>query len=92
MENAIQKATKKAIKLAGSQTALAKVCGISAQALGQQIRKGAILPNHCITIEKQYPGEIDRYELNPAHFGHGQVSSDCVVIVLQNFQTTSKTI
>ncbi len=87
MENAISKA----IRLAKNQSGLAKVCGISPQAMGKQIKKGYILPDHCITIEKQYPGQISRYELNPDHFGAGG-GSDCVVIVLQNFKCTSTTI
>ncbi len=88
MDNAIQKA----IKLAGSQSALARVLGISPSALGQQLKNGRILPDHCIAIEKQYPGEISRYELHPEHFGHGQPQADCVVIVLQNFRSKSTTI
>lgn len=87
MENAI----KKAISLAGSQRALARVVGISAQALGLQIRAGVIRPKHCIAIEKAFPGDISRYDLNPEHFGNVPVA-DCTVIVLQNFQAQSKTL
>ena len=87
MQNAIQKA----IKLAGSKSALAMKLGISPQALGQQISKGRILPDYCIAIEKLYPGEITRNELDPEHFG-ALVSSDCVVIVVQSIQSTSKTV
>lgn len=88
----MQKAIEKAINLAGSQSALAKVLGISAQALGQQIRKGGILPAHCIAIEKLYPGQISRYDLDPEHFGTAQPNADCLVIVLQNFESTNTTI
>ncbi len=88
MENAISKA----IRLAKNQSGLAKVCGISPQALGAQIKNGNILPKYCIKIENEYPGQISRYELNPEHFGNGQTTADCVVIVLQNFKCTSKSI
>jgi DNA-binding transcriptional regulator YdaS (Cro superfamily) len=88
MENAITKA----IKLAGNQSKLARLVGISPQALSRQIRDGNILPKHCITIENCFPGEIFRNELNPQHFGNIQPESGCVVIVLQNFQSTSTTI
>jgi len=88
----MQKAIQKAIKLAGSQSKLARVCGISPQALGKQIAKGIILPEHCITIEHQFPGEISRYELHPTHFGKSVPTSDCVIIVLQNFECESTTI
>jgi DNA-binding transcriptional regulator YdaS (Cro superfamily) len=87
MHNAIVKA----IKLAGSQSALAKCIGISPQALGQQLRKGVILPKHCIAIEEAFHGDITRYELNPEHFGAVR-SSNCVVLILQNLETTSTTI
>jgi DNA-binding transcriptional regulator YdaS (Cro superfamily) len=88
----MQNAINKAIKLAGSKSALARVLDISPQALGQQIRNGGILPDHCIAIEKKFPGQITRYELDPEHFGAELPASDCVVIVLQNFQSTSKTV
>lgn len=86
----MQNAIKKAIKLAGSQTELAKILGISPQALSKQLRaKGTVLPKHCLTIESAFPGELTRYELDPEHFGTGAQSSDCTIIVLQNFQTIS---
>lgn len=88
MENAI----KKAIKLAGSKTNLARVVGISPQALGAQIRNGKILPDACIAIEKGFPGEISRYELDPDHFGVEPTAPDYVVILLQNFKSTTTTI
>lgn len=88
----MQNAIAKAIKLAKSQSGLARVLGISPQALSKQIRKGRILPEHCIVIERQYLGEITRYELDPDHFGPGDPASDCVVIVLQNFKNTSTTV
>jgi DNA-binding transcriptional regulator YdaS (Cro superfamily) len=88
----MQNAIEKAIKLAGSQSKLAQLLGISAQALGQQLKQGGILPSHCIAIEKLYPGQISRYDLDPEHFGTGQIDPDCVVIVLQNFRTESNNI
>jgi DNA-binding transcriptional regulator YdaS (Cro superfamily) len=87
----MQNAITMAIKLAGNKSALAKRIGISPQALGQQLRKGYILPQHCIAIEKQFPGEITRYDLNPEHFGQ-PVTSDCVVLILQNLGTKTTTI
>lgn len=88
MQNAIQKA----IDLAGNQRKLAAVIGISAQALGVQLRAGRIRPEHCITIENAFPGQISRYDLDPEHFGKAAPNGECVVIVLQNFQTTTTTI
>lgn len=86
----MQKAIEHAIKLAGSQTKLAKILGISPQALSAQLRKkGTVLPAHCKTIESAFPGELTRYELDPEHFGAGAPASDCTIIVLQNFQTIS---
>lgn len=81
-------ATEKAIKLAGSQSKLAKVLGITPQALGQQLQAGKILPHHCIAIEQKYPQDISRYDLDPEHFG----SRECVVIVLENYKVASTTI
>lgn len=88
----MQNAIEKAIKLAGSQSKLAQELGISPQALGQQLSKGGILPEHCITIEKLYPGQITRYELDPEHFGTGHQDPAVVVIVLQNFETVRASI
>lgn len=88
MENAI----RKAIKLAGSQSALARVVGISPQAMGVQIRRGQITPEHCVAIEKAFPGAITRHELRPDHFGVPAQAAECVVIVLQNFQSESTTV
>jgi DNA-binding transcriptional regulator YdaS (Cro superfamily) len=82
----------KAIKLAGTQSKLAKVLGISPQALSKQISKGVILPKHCIALEKLYPGQITRYELNPEHFGESVPNNDYTVVVLQNIQSVSKSI
>lgn len=89
----MQNAIEKAIKLAGSQTKLAKILHITPQALNNQIRaKGKILPVHCIAIEKHFEGAITRYELDPEHFGAGPSASDCTIIVLQNLNTTDKTL
>lgn len=88
----MQNAINKAIKLAGSKSKLARALGISPQALDQQLKNGGILPNYCIAIEKKFPGEISRYELDPEHFGAELPASDCVVIILQNLQTTTKII
>ncbi len=87
----MQNAIELAIKLAGSQAALAKAIGISPQALSQQIRKGALRPKHCIAIEEAFRGEITRYDLDPEHFGK-PVPNECVVLILQNIQTTTTTI
>lgn len=81
-------AIKKAIRLAGSKSALARQLNISAQALGKQIKDGQILPKHCIAIEKLFPGEVSRYELDPEHFGSGRDSSSALVILLQKFDNS----
>lgn len=86
----MQSAIQKAIVLAKSQSKLAKIVGISPQALSKQIRRGQILPKYCIKIEEAFPGQISRYELNPDHFGKPE--AECLVIVVQNLKTTSATI
>lgn len=89
----MQNAIEHAIKLAGTQTKLAKILGISPQALSKQIRtSGKILPAHCIAVEKAFPGQITRYELDPEHFGTSASASELTIIVLQNFQSTSSTL
>lgn len=78
-------AIRKAIGLAGNKAALARLLNLTPQALGKQIKDGAILPKHCIAIEKLFPGELSRYELDPDHFGTGRAESSALVIVLQKF-------
>ena len=87
----MQNAIDKAIRLAGSKSALARVVGISPQALGKQLSAGGLRPKHCLAIEKAFPGDISRYDLNPEHFGSAP-QADCMVIVLQNFESQTTTI
>lgn len=83
MHNAIEKV----LKLAKTQAEIAKILNITPQAVSKQLKKGKLLPEHCIALEKHYNGLITRYELDPDHFGEAAPTSDCIVVVIQNLQT-----
>ncbi|MET3133603.1 DNA-binding transcriptional regulator YdaS (Cro superfamily) [Oxalobacteraceae bacterium GrIS 1.11] len=65
METGIQKA----IRLAGNQTNLALAVGLSPQAIHKWVQAGKPSANGCLDIEKAFPGQVTRAELNPALFG-----------------------
>lgn len=59
-------ALKKAIELAGGQSALAKICGVKQQHVWNWInRDKKISPEHVIPIEKGLDGKITRHDLRP---------------------------
>ena len=59
----------KAIRLAGSQTALGKMLGLSPQAIQKWAAQGNAPGERCREIETLLDGQVTRYELNPAVFG-----------------------
>jgi len=57
-------ALKKAIKICGTQSALAKECGVRQQSVYQWLQYG--VPAHRILqIEKATGGKVSRHELDP---------------------------
>lgn len=65
MENGISKA----VRLAGSQTALATVLGLKPQAVQKWVEKGLVPGDHCLAIEEHFERQVTRYELNPKIYG-----------------------
>ena len=62
----MQNPIKKAVTLAGSQSALAAHLGISQPAISQAVKRGGYLkPGHCARLEQIFPGRISRQELRP---------------------------
>lgn len=59
----------KAIRLAGSQTALGNLLGLTAQAIQKWAAQGFVPGNRCREVEKKLGGQVTRYELNPEVFG-----------------------
>jgi DNA-binding transcriptional regulator YdaS (Cro superfamily) len=53
---------KTLIKKAGGPAAVARVCGITSQAVSQWRR---VPPQHCIAIERATSGAVTRSELRP---------------------------
>lgn len=65
MENAIEKA----VRLAGSQTALANLVGVTTQAVQQWVKQGKPPSGRCRKIEAALDRQVTRYELDPEMFG-----------------------
>jgi len=65
METGIQKA----VRLAGSQTALARKLQVKPQAVQKWVAQGYAPGERCRAIEEELGGEVSRYELNPDVFG-----------------------
>lgn len=59
----------KAIRLAGSQTALGTLLGLTPQAVQKWAEQGTVPGKHCRDVETLLNGQVTRYELNPAVFG-----------------------
>lgn len=59
----------KAIRLAGSQTALGKLLDLSPQAIQKWAAQGVVPGDRCREVETKLDGKVTRYELNPAVFG-----------------------
>lgn len=60
---------EKAVRLAGSQTALAKLAGVSPQAVQKWVDQGYAPGGKCRLIEAKMNSQVTRYELNPEIFG-----------------------
>ncbi|QBQ56609.1 helix-turn-helix domain-containing protein [Nitrosococcus wardiae] len=59
----------KSIEIVGSQTALARSCGVRYQAVQKWIKKGRVPAERVSAIERATKGRITRYELRPDIFG-----------------------
>ena len=63
---------EKAVRLIGSQTALAKALGVKPQAVQKWVAQGYVPSGRCRDVEREFDGAVTRYELNPAVFGEKQ--------------------
>ena len=59
----------KAIRLAGSQTALGSMLGLTPQAIQKWAAQGFVPSDRCREVETRFSGKVTRYELNPEVFG-----------------------
>jgi DNA-binding transcriptional regulator YdaS (Cro superfamily) len=59
----------KAIRLAGSQTALGNLLGLTPQAIQKWATQGFVPGDRCREVEMKLGAQVTRYELNPAVFG-----------------------
>lgn len=59
----------KAIRLAGSQTALGNMLGLTPQAVQKWSALGCVPGERCRQVEAALAGAVTRYELNPGLFG-----------------------
>jgi len=60
---------QEAIRLAGSQQALAKACGLSQAAVSKWARGGKISAENAINIERATSGRVSALDLRPDIFG-----------------------
>lgn len=65
----------KAIRLAGSQTALGALVGLSPQAVQKWAAQGFVPGDMCRKVERVLHGQVTRYELNPDVFGEPHVAT-----------------
>lgn len=63
----------KAIRIAGSQTALGNLLGLTPQAIQKWAAQGVVPGERCREVETKLDGQVTRYELNPAVFGEPPV-------------------
>lgn len=61
----------KAVRLAGSQSALGRLCKVTPQAVQKWVTNGFAPSERCRAIEAALNGKVTRYELNPETFGSG---------------------
>jgi DNA-binding transcriptional regulator YdaS (Cro superfamily) len=66
----------KAIEILGSQTALAKACGVKQQYVFKWLRMKQLPAERVIQIEKATNGKINRYEMRP-DLWHCKCDCDC---------------
>lgn len=60
---------EKAVRLAGSQTALATLAGVTPQAVQKWVAQGFVPGERCRNLESALDAQVTRYELNPDVFG-----------------------
>ena len=60
---------ERAIQIAGGQTAIARICEVSPQAVHKWIRKGRVPSHQCLKIELATHSEVSRFVLRPDVFG-----------------------
>jgi DNA-binding transcriptional regulator YdaS (Cro superfamily) len=66
----------KAIRLAGSQTALGSMLRLTPQAIQKWEAKGVVPGDRCREVETKLNGQVTRYELNPTVFGEDPALND----------------
>jgi DNA-binding transcriptional regulator YdaS (Cro superfamily) len=66
----------KAIRIAGSQTALGSLLGITPQAIQKWAAAGSVPAERCREVEALFAGQVTRYELNPVVFGDAPLPTD----------------
>lgn len=66
----------KAIRLAGSQTALGNMLGLTPQAIQKWAAAGIVPGDRCRDVEAALNGQVTRYELNADVFGDPPSTSD----------------
>jgi len=59
----------KAIRIAGSQSALGRLAGVSPQAVQKWAQQGFVPVKSCRKVEAALDHQVTRFELNPAEFG-----------------------
>jgi DNA-binding transcriptional regulator YdaS (Cro superfamily) len=59
----------KAVRIAGSQTALGKLLGLTPQAIQKWTVQGVVPGDRCLEVEAKLGCQVTRYELNPTVFG-----------------------
>lgn len=64
---------EKAVRLAGSQTALALKLGVRPQAVQKWVAQGYAPGDRCREIEGALSGQVTRYELNSRVFGDAPI-------------------
>ncbi|WP_074749355.1 transcriptional regulator [Halomonas caseinilytica] len=64
-----RKALEKAIKKAGSQTALARSCGVSQQAVQQWVATGKVPATRVMSVVSACSGAVSALDLRPDVFG-----------------------
>ena len=66
---AMESGISAAVRLAGNQTALARLLGVSPQAVQKWVSARCVPPERCLSIERALSRRVDRYALNPRIFG-----------------------
>ena len=69
MTETFQTGIERVVTLAGSQTALARILGVTPQAVQKWVAQGLVPHEHCRAIEIRWADKVTRHELNPVVFG-----------------------